>query len=615
MRNCLSLRRTAIVAAALLTTAVFSAARAAEPEVLKEIPADAYGVIVINNARTLANKAANAAARLQLPIPPDLIGAATRSMGIDEGFDANSSAALVFLKPGPDKEGIAYFQSLPPAVILLPTTNSKAMLDNYKPGDPDKDGISQVSLPQDPEQKGFVAVVDKKWIAFAQKREDLAAYMARGDSFAAKASPETLKVFDANDLVIWSNVEKLGQGVGKWMDDQRIGLTGMLDLKAVNNQGDPFAQAIQKQSITLGFNFIKEFFTDANASMFTVRLTDSGATLGIVGDFKPESSFGKFITAQAGRGPVTLKGLPNGNFLLAGTAHWNSGSISELIGNITDQILSDPAISKSPKADDIRKGFDAAKQMMSITQGMSMVLLDPPAGGKGGLLNGAALMETSDPQKFLDLDLQSIKNPVTQNAMNPDLKTSITVGDPIKVKDIQFTRITIHFALRDETPENPIAPENRVALEAIQRIYGKDGVSMSLGIVGKRILAIYGTDTAMMESAITAAQSDTDTLSSSPAISAVKDDVVANPIAVFYVPIARWVALASALIMPGMNAAPPADPAIATAPPVVMSAGVSGRMLTAEVHVPIASITAVQEAVAQMEHAMQGGGAGAGNRP
>jgi hypothetical protein len=612
MRQYFPQRRLAVAVAALLTAMAASAAPAAEPEVLKEIPADAYGVVVINNARTFANKVANAAARLQLPIPPDLIGAATRSMGIDEGFDVNSSAALVFLKPGPDREGLAYFQSLPPAVILLPTTNSKAMLDNYKPGDPDKDGISQVSLPQDPEQKGFVAVIDKKWIAFAQKREDLASYLARGDSFAAKASPDTLKVFDANDLVIWGNVEKLGQGVDKWLDDQRAGLTGMLDLKAFNNQGDPYAQALQKQGINMVFNFVKQFFTDAGAGMLTVRLTDSGATLGLVGDFKPESSFGKFVAAQAGRGPVTLKGLPGGNFLIAGTAHWNSGSISGLIGNITDQFLADPAIAKDPKADDIRKAFDAARQMMAITQGMNMVLLDPPAGGKGGLLNGAALMETSDPQKFIDLEMQSLKNPIAQSTMNADLKTSVAIGDSIKVKDVQLTRLSVKFALRDETPENPISAENRQAFEIIQRMYGKDGLSISFGIVGKRVIVLYGTDSAMMESAITAAQENTEALSTNAAINSVKDDVVANPVAIFYLPAARWVALAPGLILPGMKVNAASDPAINTAPPMVMSAGVSGKMLTAEIHVPIASVTAIQEAVKQLGTGMQGG---PGNRP
>jgi hypothetical protein len=601
--------------AALLAASVISSAHAAQPEVLTQIPADAYGVIVVNNPRTLANKVSNAAARLQLPIPPDLVGAATRSMGIDEGFDVNSSAALVFLKPPPDREGVSYFNGMPPAVILLPTTNSKAMLENYKATEPDKDGISQVTLPQNPEgEKGFVTVVDKKWVAFAQKRDDLNTYISRRDSFAAKAAPETLKVFDANDVVIWGNVEKLGKGVDKWLDDQKADTIGMLELQAFNGKGDPFNQALEKQVLNLGFNFIKEYFTDSNASMITLRLTDSGATLGIVGDFKKESDFGKFIASQAGRGPVSLKGLPGGNFLMAGTLRWNSASISDLLGKIADQILGDPAISKNAKAAEMKKGFDAARQMAGIMQGMSMVLLEPPVGAKdAGFLNGAALVETSDPKKFIELQLESAKNPIAQTAINPDIKTTVTLGAPITVKDVELTRMLMKFGLRDETPDNPIAPENRVAADAITRMYGKDGLTVSFGIVGKRVLVIYGTDNAMIESAISAAQSDGDVLSAGAAVSSVKDDVVANPVGVFYMPLARWVLIGPSLVMPGMPTGA-ATPAITNAPPMVMSAGVSGQLLTAEVHVPVAAITAVQAAIEQIEKA-QNGPAADPNRP
>ena len=69
-------RRSALLAAALLASAVVSAVRAAEPAVLSLVPGDAYGVVVINNVRTVANKVSNAATRLNLPVPPDLVGAA-----------------------------------------------------------------------------------------------------------------------------------------------------------------------------------------------------------------------------------------------------------------------------------------------------------------------------------------------------------------------------------------------------------------------------------------------------------------------------------------------------------------------------------------------------------
>ena len=69
------------------------------------------------------------------------------------GFNANSSAALVFLKPPADRQTEGYFTGQPPVVILLPTSDAKAMLEPFQPGDADKAGISSIVLPQDPNGK------------------------------------------------------------------------------------------------------------------------------------------------------------------------------------------------------------------------------------------------------------------------------------------------------------------------------------------------------------------------------------------------------------------------------------------------------------------------------
>ena len=87
MRNKPALfRRTAVVAAALLASAVLSVARAADPEVLTKVPADAYAVVVINNVRTLSNRISNAATRLNLPIPPDVVGLSRAIWGSPRGL-------------------------------------------------------------------------------------------------------------------------------------------------------------------------------------------------------------------------------------------------------------------------------------------------------------------------------------------------------------------------------------------------------------------------------------------------------------------------------------------------------------------------------------------------
>jgi len=117
----------------------------------------------------------------------------------------------VLLKPGADRAGAAYFTGLPPAVLLLPTTNATLLLEKFNPTAPDKDGISEVTLLDNPADRVLWRWWTRSGSRWRRRRRNLALYLARGDSFAKTASAETLKVFDGNDLVIWGNVEKLGR--------------------------------------------------------------------------------------------------------------------------------------------------------------------------------------------------------------------------------------------------------------------------------------------------------------------------------------------------------------------------------------------------------------------
>ncbi len=608
-----NLRRRALVLMAAVLAGGAGSLRAAVP-VLNEVPSDAYGMVVINNIRATANKVSNAATRLNLPIPPDLIGWATRSIGIKEGFDANGSAAIVLLKPADDQAQGNYFAAQPPAVVLLPTTDSKAMLEPFKPGDADKDGISEVSLPTDEDQKGYVAVVDGKWVALAQKKEDLKSYLGHKASFASTASPETLKVFDTNDAVIWGNVEKLSAGGDKAIDDAKDEATGMIDLAATTAKQDAIATALSKQMIASAFSFAKEVTKDAKAGMLTVRLTDSGATFGMVGDYKSDTPMGNFVGAQqaaatSGLGS-SLKGLPGGSFLGVFSGALNTAPLASAVSNFGDQLLADPAVVKDERAAQLKMMIDAVKQEIAITQGMHLVLLDPAAGGQNGWISGSALIDTSDPQKVMDLQAQMVKFQDVFSQMNPDIKQTMTfVPDAVTIKGVHLNRATLKMALRAETPDNPISPAVKQMMPMMDKIYGPEGLTMYTGVVGKRVITIYGTDNVTLEASIAAAQGNTDELSATPMIAGTKDQVVANAIMAAYLPITRWMVLAQSAIAPPAAGQAGPGPNVTGAPPMVESVGVTGTMMTGELHLPIATIIGIRESVDNIQKAMMGGGA------
>jgi hypothetical protein len=152
-------------------------------------------------------------------------------------------------------------------------------------------------------------------------------------------------------------------------------------------------------------------------------------------------------------------------------------------------------------------------------------------------------------------------------------------------------------------------------------MYGPEGITAYVGIVGKRMIMIYGSDAVTLESSIAAAQANTDDLGKTKEIAAMKDELVANPISAIYLPVARWVSLAPIIAGPalGLPATAPAPAPAKPVPPMVMSVGVTGTTMTGELHMPIATIKGIQDAVKTMEESMQappaGGDAPAPNIP
>src|ERR1041385_3730006 len=101
--------------------------------------------------------------------------------------------------------------------------------------------------------------------------------------------------------------------------------------------------------------------------------------------------------------------------------------------------------------------------MLTMMRGASFVFLDPPAGGKNGFFSGAFLVDVTDPQKFMNIQMQLARSPLAQTSMDPDFKQTYTVApDAVTIKNVHLSKISMKIALRDETPEHPIAPEKKL---------------------------------------------------------------------------------------------------------------------------------------------------------
>jgi len=146
-------------------------------------------------------------------------------------------------------------------------------------------------------------------------------------------------------------------------------------------------------------------------------------------------------------------------------------------------------------------------------------------------------------------------------------------------------------------------------MEMIEKFYGKDGLTIYLGVAGKRVLAVMGSDPGILEASVGAALADGKDLENNAMIAASKEQVVSNPVAVAYVSAGRWINAIQNMMLP--NGVPGGGGGGGGGgSPMVMSAGVNGSTLTMEMHVPTTTITTVKDAWQKMMGLMMGGGGG-----
>ncbi len=589
-------RRLAAAFACIVSLVALRSTFAAEPAVLQEIPDDASAVVVASNLKTLSTRLANLGTRLNLPgMPPDPVGYAMRMLGVVKGFDPNSSAALVILKPPAVKEGDET-EPRPQFVLLLPTTDSKAMLERWTPSEPDQAGISEVTLPTSGVNTGYV-VNSGKFLAFAQEKETLTAFLAKKQPLNKVISADLLKSFEKNDLVFYANINTFSKKAADALEaaaQDQIGTLALTDLQSANETSSALRRTVVEQV----FSLLKETALDANTALVTLRLTDAGITFGLVSDFKEESPIGKFLLAQKSAHAPQMTGLPAGNFLAAGALAWDAQSIADIVKLSAAKSLADPVVAKDERIEQFKKASAAYAELIGLTNSANFAYFENSADSKNGWMNGAMVLDVKDPAKYLALTKELLNSPLATETMEPDLTATVAVTpDAITVKGAKFMKVVKKISLREATDEHPLAPNSKRTYEQITRQMGPNGSVIYLGAVGQKIVAIIGTDPTTIESTVDAVQKKSDALATNPQIAAAANQLVTNPLLVTYVSVERFLPIIHSTMMTALGvpsekaeaAAPATQPAVQPAP-AYLSVGVSRATLTGEFHLPTSAI-------------------------
>jgi hypothetical protein len=613
----------AMVVAGFLSMACANAARAEVPAVLSEIPDDVSVAIVLPNVKATSTRISNLGTRLNLPVPPDPAGFVLRNLQIQKGFDAAGSAAIVILKTPEKKEDPAGGDQLdppetPPLVLLLPTTDAKAILEPFQPGEPDKTGISEVTLPNSPLQTGYAVTVGKH-VALAQDKDVLTRFLVKKQGLNKVVAGEVMQAFEKSDIVLYTNVPTVSKAAITAIEQQQEEMVGMLELTDAGGGGNETSAALRRASVLQLFNATKQFFRDANTGVVTIRISDAGVNLGMIGQFKEESKIGKLLLAQKGVIPPTLSGLPTGSVGAAGAMAWEGKSVAALFREAMTETLADPVVSKDPRIAELRRGVELYGESIEMIKSMKFVFLTPnPADvEKKGWINGAVVIETTDGPAYLKKMVELAKNPISTETSDPDLISKMTVTPDAATHDgVKLTKFVQTISLREETADKPVSDMAKRSYESIKSLMGPDGSVVYAGVIDNKVVCVLSADAATIDGTIAASRKNSDALATDGKIKAVEPQLVANSVGRFYLSFDKWMPVIETAIMQmfgqGRGDAPaPAGEGAGAAPavvnPLTISVGINGSTMMVETHMPVSAITDLMAWGTRMQQKFGGG--------
>jgi len=258
-------------------------ARGADADVLKAVPENAWGVLIIRNLGELDQKLMALFQQLNVP-PMSGLMLAKGSLGLAEGINDNGSAAVIFM-PG----AAVMAEPQKSLAILVPTTDYAALTKNLAPEDAGE-GISKVMIAM---EESYIAQ-HGGFVVAGPAPESVKAILsaANGPGLGAAWTPHQLERFKQDDITL------------------------MLNLKSV--LGDPaIAGMIVGMAAMSGQQVTQEQLQEWETVTITLRLEKDGARLGVYMGFKEGSETAQIWATGETTTKSMLTGLPGEQYVFA----------------------------------------------------------------------------------------------------------------------------------------------------------------------------------------------------------------------------------------------------------------------------------------------------------
>jgi hypothetical protein len=566
-------RRFAAAGATLL--AMLACANAARADVMDQVPSDAMLVLKVKNLDGTSKKIAKWAKDLGLdqqePGWADPLGALAEKAHLGKGVNRTGDLAIAMVDPAqaegePDKA----------VVVLVPTSDYKAFVSNFKDAADEGGGITKAS-PQEGNETVYLA----NWGQYAAVSPAKA--MLTKKPAGVKLSGFSGKEAAAKDALLYVNLKVLRGKLLPQLKGGREQALGMIEqgLGGVSPDAKkyvPLAKAAANQVM----NIAEEFLNDAHSSTLGLSITDAGIGLTAASDFDPTSYIGKLALGTKGTSASLLNGLPDRKYFVYGGAEADPAVAKKLVTDLVDPIIKE--LTAIPETKKFAAALETIKTTYGSTTGYSVGMVAPtgPLGQESviqqvAVIRGDAKAIQKGQRQLLDTMNEVMAMIPQQGGMKSTFEMK---ADAKQVAGVTFDEFKTSMVF----PEDDAAAQQ--AKKMVELIYGGSGISGLMGRVDdKTLVTVQGGSDELVSDTVTAAKANADTLGATGGVRAVATALPKERSMALYVDLGTITSTALRY-MKGFQLAPANVKIPTDLPPVGVTVGADGTAFRVDVHVP-----------------------------
>ena len=460
----------ALLAAVALTGLSLPEARAAEgKDVLKLVPADAWGFVMIRSLETVDQRAAQLKKTLGLGIPVPITPMALGMLNVGDTIDMKSPLCLVMMdvqKFGAADPGDA-------TVLIAPATDPKALLEKLGPAESKPKGEGDQGNDADAKEddhKGLVkcnlmgqesyAAIKGKFVILG-KNPDCVTHVSKTKKTLSKGFAEArLTALSQSDLYLSVSVHAV--------------LTAYKDMVLPMLQMAGSALDPEGKGITQFVNMLMEM----KALDLTVSLDEGGLRLRYLILPEADSDLQKLMKSTKNVSKSLVSVLPNEKYLLAVGATAGNSEHAEKVGQQNPLATLLKASQIKGMDEKAVKTLDSEMQKLIKSVKSLAISFSALPSGTDGMIGMTFAVETADAKAFLE-------------SMRTMYKTIWTVSDD---EDLQTIKENVIHAADAETVAGHKVDTVTLKLPGLADLFEieKDDLKTAQTILGKEIAFRFG---------------------------------------------------------------------------------------------------------------------------